>query len=132
MTLEQRDNLREWRRRQRDAFTLSPEDLIAILWHQHKIRSFRKIARLTRHQIAHILCREIDKDGRVKLHGMPQRRRKDEPAAPILADYRSIFHWCRQRQLEASGMHPELAAETAKKEWLETPLGKAEKAHGAG
>lgn len=116
----------------RETYELSAGDLGAKLWYELRIRSFSKIARLTRHQIADILCREVDaKTGRVETHGMPERRKKsvagpDGEHAPRLSDWPSIFRYVKTRHLQEQGWEPEAIGPEVERLFRETPVGRAQ------
>lgn len=108
---------------------MSADDLCAVLWHQHRIRSFRRIARLTRHQIIHILCREVDPEtGLVELRGTPESRRLKEQMAreaeDLPRDYPGVFKYVWRVRLRQQGLTPEEIEREVERRWRETPDGR--------
>lgn len=113
---------------------MSADDLVAVLYHQHKIRSFRRIARLTRHQIINILCRDVDPEtGLVELRGtlkgrkLKQQQEEAALAANLPCDYRGICFYVWRKRLQEEGLAPEAVEAEALRLWREeTPDGRAE------
>jgi hypothetical protein len=123
-------------RLRRDVQEMSADDLVAVLWHQHRIKSFRKIARLTRHQIINILSRKVDPEtGLVELWGTPEARklRKQEEERQRLADlpcdYPGVFRYVWRHRLAAQGLPPDEVEREVERRWLETPIGKEQAAY---
>lgn len=98
-----------------------------MCWHQLRIRSFRKIARLTRYQIFNILCRKVDHEtGLVELRGEPGLRRQlEQPAGEDLpCDYPGIFKYVWTKRLEQQGLPADEVEKEVTRRWKEDPIGR--------
>lgn len=107
-------------------YELTATQLVAKLWHEGRVRNFRNIARLTRHQIADVLCCERDKDGAVVLPEPAVRRAAGDDPTPQLCDYRSICLHVFRTRLEREGFPPEQIDAEVQRQWLATPTGRAQ------